>query len=448
MRSAGYSGPGGGRSEAGKPVRILLVNAFHYMKGGVERTYLDESRWLSRAGHDVAHLAVRDSRNLGSPTAAHFAPGADFGEGAPALGQIAHLPRVLWSAPAASAMERLIREFRPEVAHLHAPSRYLTPSILRPLERAGVATVMTLHDFKPWCTNRILFARGEPCERCKGGSHWHALTTRCVQGSLVKSAVGAIEAYTHVALDAYRHVKLWIAPSQFVYEKAVEFSVAPEKLRVLAHGVEPSMATTPPGEVPGDEPEAPESGDSTSAVGLGTRDTFETPYVFFSGRLSIEKGVALLPDIARGIAPVRLLVAGDGPLRGRLDEARQGVPTLRALGHLDDAELAAYRRGAAAVVVPSLFYEHFCYAAAEALLDERPVVASKIGAIPELVEHEVTGQLSAPGDVKAIASALRRALDDALARRWAMAGAQRVRTIADPGKHLSGLVAIYEEALA
>ena len=55
-------------------MRILLVNAFHYLKGGVERTYLDESRWLAEAGHDVAHLATRDARNLPSPTAAQFAP--------------------------------------------------------------------------------------------------------------------------------------------------------------------------------------------------------------------------------------------------------------------------------------------------------------------------------------------------------------------------------------
>ena len=61
-------------------MRVLLVNAFHYLRGGVERTYLDESRWLSAAGHEVAHLATRDPRNLPSPTAAFFAPAADYGE--------------------------------------------------------------------------------------------------------------------------------------------------------------------------------------------------------------------------------------------------------------------------------------------------------------------------------------------------------------------------------
>ena len=403
-------------------MRILLVNAFHYLKGGVERTYLDESRWLGAAGHDVGHLAIRDSRNLPSPTAAFFAPAADFGEGAPAWRQIAQIPRVLWSEPAERSMEAIVREFKPEIAHLHAPSRYLTPSILRPLERAGIPTVMTLHDFKPWCTNRILFAHGAPCERCKGGTHWHALATGCVQESRAKSAIGTIEAYSHQARHAYRHVKLWIAPSRFVHEKAIEFGVAAERLRVLPHGVEPSAATNA----------RPAS-----------------PYVLYSGRLSVEKGVTLLPEIARAIAPTPLIVAGEGPLAPMLARAATSDATnLRAVGHLEDSALADYRRGAAAVIVPSLFYEHFCYAAAEALLDERPVVAARIGAIPELIEHEVTGQIAAPGDTRAFALALRRALDDAAALRWAKAGAERVRRHADPARHLKGLMAIYHEALS
>ena len=81
-------------------MRVLLVNAFHYLKGGVERTYLDESRWLTQAGHEVAHLATRDPRNLPSPTSATFAPAVDFTEGGALAGQLGHLPDALWSRPA------------------------------------------------------------------------------------------------------------------------------------------------------------------------------------------------------------------------------------------------------------------------------------------------------------------------------------------------------------
>jgi glycosyltransferase involved in cell wall biosynthesis len=416
-------------------VRVLLVNAFHYLRGGVERTYLDESRWLTAAGHEVAHLAIRDPRNLPSPTAAHFAPAADFGEGAPALRQLAQLPRAIWSGPAARSAEAVVREFRPEVAHLHAPSRYLTPSILRPLERAGVPVVMTLHDFKPWCTNRILFAHGAPCERCRGGRHWRSLTTGCVQDSRLKSAVGMVEAYAHDLADAYRAVRLWIAPSRFVLEKAGEFGVDRARLRLLPHGVECT-------EVTAGAPGALLAADAASQLAVpGGR------YVLFAGRLSVEKGVRLLPALAMRIAPVPLVVVGEGPLRAWLDSQVTSLPNLRLPGYRADAELAALRANAAVVVVPSLFYEHFCYTAAEALLDVRPVVAARIGAIPELVEHEVTGLLVPPGDAHALAEAVVRALEDPHAARWAETGRARVLEAGAPALHVDGLTAIYREAM-
>jgi glycosyltransferase involved in cell wall biosynthesis len=97
--------------------------------------------------------------------------------------------------------------------------------------------------------------------------------------------------------------------------------------------------------------------------------------------------------------------------------------------------------------VPSLFYETYGYAVAEALLDARPVVASRIGALPELVEHERTGLLAAPGDGAEFAALTKRALDDAAAPRWGEAGRARVREAGDPRRHLEGLIAIYREAM-
>ena len=234
-----------------------------------------------------------------------------------------------------------------------------------------------------------------------------------------------VEAYAHDLMDAYRAVRLWIAPSRFVLEKAGEFGVDRARLRLLSHGVERGTAAAPgPGAAP------------------------EGRYVLFAGRLSVEKGVRLLPALAMRIAPVPLVVVGEGPLRAWLDPQVTSLPNLRLLGYRADAELAALRALASVVVVPSLFYEHYCYAAAEALLDARPVVAARIGAIPELVEHEVTGLLVPPGDAHALAEAVARALEDPRAARWAETGRERLLQAGAPALHVEGLTAIYREALA
>jgi glycosyltransferase involved in cell wall biosynthesis len=400
-------------------VRILLVNAFHYLRGGVERTYLDESRWLQARGHQVAHFATRHPRNLPCAEAAYFPPAADLGEGAPLGRQLGHLPRAVHSRPARAAMERLLADFRPDIVHAHAPSRYLSMSWLRAVEAAGVPAVMTLHDFKRYCTNRILFARGAPCERCRGGRHYQAWLTGCVQDSRLKSAVGMVEAYVHDWTDAYRGITRWVAPSQFVARTARSFGVPGERLAVIGHGVEPRAAAAP----------AP----------LPER------YVLFLGRLSVEKGVRLLPDLARAVAPRAVAVAGEGPLAGWLADRARSLPNLRLLGFVDEQALGGWIAHAAAVAAPSLFYEHFGYVVAEALLAGRPVVASAIGALPELVEHERTGLLVPPGDGTALGAAARRALEDPAASTWGERARAELAPRLAPERHVEALEALYRE---
>jgi glycosyltransferase involved in cell wall biosynthesis len=401
-------------------MRVLMLNAFHWLKGGVERTMFDETRWLRAAGHEVAAFATANPRNEPSPFARHFAPAADFGEETPAWRQLPQLPRAIWSAPAARALAGLIAEWRPDIAHVHAPSRYLTPAVIAELARARVPAVMTLHDFKPWCTNRVLFALGAPCQRCKGGHHWHAVQTGCVQHSRAKSLVAAIEAYEHDRRGAYDSVRRFLAPSRFVREKVVELGADAARVQVLVHGLEPSA----PGAAPADLP---------------------ARFALFAGRLSEEKGVRLLPALAAAIAPVPLLVAGGGPLAAWL-RAHAGA-NLRLLGHLASDALAAVRSRAAAVLVPSLFPETFGYAVAEAQLESRVVVASRIGALPELVRHETTGLLVSPADEAAWTAAARRALEDPAAARWGEAARAQAMGELAPAGHTTALVAAYETAI-
>ena len=159
-----------------------------------------------------------------------------------------------------------------------------------------------------------------------------------------------------------------------------------ERVRVVPNGVE----------LP------PESGEET-----------DPPYVLFAGRLSPEKGVRELVAAADGLP---LVVAGDGPLRAE-------VPG--ALGMLPRGELEPLLAGAAVVAVPSR-REGFGLAAAEAMAHGKPVVASAVGGLLDLVVDGETGLLVPPGDVPALRAALERLLSDAeLRHRLGAAGRDR-----------------------
>jgi glycosyltransferase involved in cell wall biosynthesis len=137
------------------------------------------------------------------------------------------------------------------------------------------------------------------------------------------------------------------------------------------------------------------------------------PEVLYAGRLSREKGVLELVEAARGM---NLVVVGDGPLRDRVPQA---------LGFVPPNELARLYARAAVVACPS-HREGFGVACLEAMAHGRPVVASGVGGLLDLVVHGQTGLHVEPGNVPALRAALERLLDDAdLRRRMGEAGRRR-----------------------
>ena len=138
----------------------------------------------------------------------------------------------------------------------------------------------------------------------------------------------------------------------------------------------------------------------------------EPPHVLFAGRLSREKGILDLVEAAEGIP---LVVAGDGPLRGR-------VPG--ALGMLPHEELLPQYGRAAVVACPSR-REGFGVVCAEAMAHGRPVVAGAVGGLLDLVVDGETGLLVEPGDVAGLRAALERLLGDSELRARLGAAARR-----------------------
>jgi glycosyltransferase involved in cell wall biosynthesis len=139
------------------------------------------------------------------------------------------------------------------------------------------------------------------------------------------------------------------------------------------------------------------------------------PEVLYAGRLSPEKGIEELVAAAHGMT---LVVAGDGPLRAR-------VPT--ALGFVPHDELNRLYARAAVVACPSR-REGFGVACLEAMAHARPVVATDVGGLRDLVVDGETGLVVAPRDQRALRAALERLLADAdLRRRLGAAGRERAR---------------------
>ena len=224
-------------------MRILHVNKFLYRRGGAEGYMFDVAALQRDAGHEVEHFAMSHPENVPSRFSAHFPSQVDF-EPAPTTvaGKIRGTGRLMWSTSARSGMETILDEFQPDLVHLHNIYHQLSPSILQPLKKRSIPTVLTMHDYKLACPTYQFLAHGEICEACLGGHFHQATLRRCNNGSLAASLVNTIEMTIHSRLNAYGPVDLFSCPSNFLAGKMAEAGVFPEKLRVVSNFVDTTIS--------------------------------------------------------------------------------------------------------------------------------------------------------------------------------------------------------------
>jgi glycosyltransferase involved in cell wall biosynthesis len=297
------------------------------------------------------------------------------------------------------------------VVHAHNLNPTLGWRALAAAREAGARVVLHLHQYRLVCAIGVCFTRGAECTRCHGRNTLPGVRLNC-RGSLGEAAAyGASLALWQRRL--VEQADAVIVPSVFARERLRELGAPLDWKRV--HVLSPPVAVVA----------------SQSRAVAGS-------YALVVSRLSAEKGVDVAIDACRA-AGVALVVAGDGPERVAL-QARAAGADVRFAGHVGDSELATLRAGAALALVPSRSAETFGLAAAEAMAAGLPVAASRVGALPELVDEQ---GLVAPGDAGELAQAIARLAGD---RTEGAEGLERVRALCSPETVAASLSRIYDAA--
>jgi len=404
-------------------MRILFVDKFFFEFSGTEVYLFELMSMLREEGHETAVFSMHHPKNKPSEYERYFVPHVDFRNGAGGIrARAAMAKRVVYYREARKRLGRLIRDFRPDVAHLRNFYHHLSPSILWELKARGVPTIYHINDFKILCPNYNLISKGKVCEKCAGGKFWHVVTERCHGSSLFSNLTLCAEAYVHRWLGTYRKcVDLFIAPSRFARKKLLEAALEPSKVEVLYHFQR----------IPSEKPR--EGGD---------------PPILYFGRISAEKGVADLLRAVRSLPHVRLHVAGDGPLKRELEEwtAEKGLKNVRFLGNLDREKLYREIARSRFTVMPSLVYETLVKVILESYALERPVIATGLGTRPELIEHGETGLLYPPSNIEELARNINYLhARPGLCREMGKKGKRIVLERHSPEAHYRKILSIYEK---
>jgi len=400
-------------------MKIIQINKFNYLRGGAEKYFLELSERLTQAGHEVAKFCMTDRRNLNDTWSGYWLSRIDFER--PALLDKLRAPeRIIYSRAAKRSLAKLIKDFQPDIIHVHNIYHQLSPSVLDAAREAKVPVVMTLHDYKLICPNYQLLNHGQVCEKCLDGNFWHCFQEKCFKDSRSQSFLASLEAVLHKRWQTYRRgVDLFIAPSQFMADKCQAAGWPQDRFRVLINPV----------------PELP----------AGQRQV--AGYFLYAGRLSNEKGVDVLLKALAG-SNYKLKIAGRGPQENALRQLAKDLKLSEQvdfLGQQGREQLAKLLDGAIALAVPSIWYENMPLNILEALGRGCPVVASRIGGIPEIINNQINGWLAEPGDSKSWLVALELA-----SQANQIEFSQQAKLSVEEyswEKHFSAVEAIYQQLL-
>ena len=365
-------------------MRILLVNTRHFRGGGDSTYTLNLADLLCSREHEVGFFAMKDDRNFPDVNADLFVSNIDFrtlNQRKKFTDGLNILRRVIYSQEARSKFSRLLDRFKPDIVHLQSIHHYISPSIIFEAKRRGLPIVWTLHDYKLICPNThfLIDKNCQICEACGKRSYYQSILKRCKKGSLFASGMASVEAYAHWLLAVRNRVDAFLAPSQFLRKKLLDRGFLASKVYHL------------PNFLPSDR-------FNLSATN-GT-------YFLFLGKLEPIKGIYPLLQAFARTPEAELVLAGsvDGVLEQKL---RQLMPAnAKYVGLKHGVELQNLISHAQVVILPSLWYENQPYSILEAFAFHKPVIASELGGMTELIGNNQHGLLVKPGDIDGLKSAL------------------------------------------
>jgi glycosyltransferase involved in cell wall biosynthesis len=355
------------------------------------------NRYLTRGGEDESREAeVRVLREHGHRVIEYV----ESNERVAALGGWRTALRALWSIESFRKADALIRREKPDVMVVHNFFPLVSPSIYYAARRHGIPVVQFIHNYRLFCPGATFFRGGRVCELCLGRSlATPGIRYRCYHEQRSASAVVALMSAVHRAVGTWRlRVDRYVAVSEFARRKCVEGGLPSQKLMVKPNFVHPD----------------PGAGDGRGG------------FILFVGRVAPEKGLDTLIDawlLLKKPAPLKII--GEGPEASRLRARTLGRDGVEWLGLKSMAETLAVMGEAAVLVLPSEWYETFGRVAIEAYAKGTPVIASRLGAVEELVEDGRTGFLFTAGDAVAMADRLQVLLAMGEVDRAAMRNAAR-----------------------
>ncbi len=408
-------------------MKIILSNYRYFISGGPERYLFSIKKMLENVNHNIIPFSVKSGLNASNDYEEWFMSPVDAGgatyfaeskKSFPTYCKI--ISRSFYSPEGFIKARRIAQSVKPDLVYsLHFLNK-MSPSVIDGFKSMKVPVVVRLSDFGIMCPQAHFFCHGKVCEKCINGNFFHAVRNKCIFDTHAGSMIKACAWKFHRLIKVYDRIDAFICPTTFMRHKMIEAGFSEEKLFHVPTFI-----------------------DSASVQPAYTDDG----YILYFGRLSEEKGVETLLD-AYVMLPEpkpKLLIIGDIETAPELTEnPRYQLENICFKSFMKKDALFEAIRKSLLVVVPSVWYENMPNVLLESYALGKPVLASNIGSLREVVQPGKTGVFFNSGD----ADNLRNKLLELLANKKDLQEMGRtarvyVEQFHTPDKHLFDLQDIF-----
>ena len=408
-------------------MRILLVNYRYFVSGGPERYMFNIKKVLENNGHEVIPFSIHSNKNVPTEYSKYFVEPIGNRD-ATYFEECKKTPKVIWqmltrsiySLEVKKAIQKEIKEVKPDLVYIIHFVNKLSPSVIRGAKQMGIPVVLRLSDYFLLCPRFDFLYNRKICEDCLSKGYGECIKKRCVKNSLFASVIRVFSMKVHKFMNIYKDVDAFITPSQFLKKKLVANGFAEEKITCI--------------------PTFTETKECIAETVIGE-------YGLYFGRIAEEKGVETVIKAYEKLPNHRVKIMGDDTTEEavRLKKycADKKLTNIEFLGFRQGEELEKVIRNSRFVLIPSIWYDNLPNTALEAFRNAKPVIASNIGSLPELVEDTYNGYLFQPGSEKGLISAILQLDDDKAVKEMGQNSLKILNTKFSVEQHYHDLLKIY-----
>lgn len=382
--------------------------------GGSDRVMFDEIEMLSLDGeYNVAPFCAKHEKNINTKWSEYFVDAADFDNPGPS-----DVINYIYNRDAVKKFKMLYEHFNPDIIHFHIFYGKITSSILPTIKKLGLPVVQTLHEYKSVCPVYTMHRDGMNCSKCRNFNYFNVVLNKCNRGSLARSVLSYIESSVSRHLGSIDYVDKFIAVSDFMRMKVVEMGVPANKVVTIHNPIDTSHV------IP----------------------VFEVgDYYLYFGRLEKSKGIWPLIEAFEILSNEKLLIIGDGAESSNIDNyiEKKRLKNISRRGFMVKSDLAKFISGCRATIMPSIWAETFGLTAGESLAYGKPVIASNIGGIPEVVSDANDSFLIEPGNVLDLVDKIKIMSNNSLVKKMGVTGRSNIEIKFSKAEHLNKLKSVY-----